>query len=97
MLADAKTLGDKGTDSGGKFDPDWNPAFKHGVHGVILITAESHNTMSETLRKIEKIFRVRAHNATLHEVLRIVGDVRPGDEKGHEQYVMTLIRRRPEC
>ena len=85
MLADAQSLGDKGTTSSGTFDPDWDPAFKNGVHGVILITGDCHPTVSETLREIEKIFSVRAPNALIHEVKRLVGDVRPGSEKGHEQ------------
>ena len=85
MLADAENLGDKGTTTGGKFDPDWEPALKRGVHGLILITGECHSTVTETLKDIEKIFNVRAPNAVIHEVLRVVGDVRPGAEAGHEQ------------
>ena len=85
MLADAESLGDKGTTSSGKFDPDWVPAFKQGVHGVILITGDCHPTVTETLQEIEKIFDVRTQNALINEVFRVVGDVRPGSEKGHEQ------------
>ncbi|OCH94868.1 peroxidase TAP [Obba rivulosa] len=86
MLADAQDLGDQGTTSGGTFTPNWIPAFKNPVHGVILISGDSHVTTAATLLEIEKIFAVGTSNATLHEVLRLVGDVRPGDEKGHEHF-----------
>ena len=91
MLAGAEALGDKGTTSAsGEFNPDWVPAFKHDIHGVILITGDSHKTVHGKLAQIEHIFHVRAHNALIHEVYRTVGDVRPGKEKGHEQFVPTL-------
>lgn len=91
MLAGAEALGDKGTKSpSGEFSPDWVPAFKHDIHGVILITGDSHKTVDEKLAQIENIFHVGAHNALIHEVYRTVGDVRPGKEKGHEQFVPTL-------
>ena len=85
MLADAKDLGDRGTASADT--PDWVPAFKQGVDGMILVSGESHPTVAETLADIERIFSVGAPSATIHEALRIVGDVRPGKEKGHEQFV----------
>ena len=88
MLKDSGNLGDKGTTSTtGSFNPDWIPAFKQDIHGLIMISADSHATVSSKLRDIQKIFRVGSHDATIHEVIRIVGDVRPGKEKGHEQLV----------
>lgn len=84
MLADAPTLGDPGTATSDS--PDWVPAFKQGVDGMILVSGESHQTVAETLAEIERIFFVGAHCATIHEALRIVGDVRPGKEKGHEHF-----------
>ena len=92
MLAGAAALGDKGTTSAsGEFIPNWVPAFKHDIHGVILITGDRHETVDRKLAQIEKIFYVGAHNALIHEVYRAVGDVRPGKEKGHEQFVPTLF------
>lgn len=85
MLKDAPDLGDPGT--GTADTPDWVPAFKNGVDGMILVSGESHFTVAEKLAEIERIFLVGAHSATIHEALRIVGDVRPGKEKGHEQFV----------
>ncbi|OBZ72595.1 Dye-decolorizing peroxidase msp1 [Grifola frondosa] len=86
QLADAQDLGDKGTPTSTGFVPDWIPAFKNPVHGVILISGDCHATVQATLIKVEQIFNVGAHNATLHEVLRLVGDVRPGAENGHEHF-----------
>lgn len=87
MLADAANLGDPGTtDSSGNFNPDWLPAFKKGIDGLILISGDSHASTHETMLKINKIFGVGRHNSTLHIVKEVVGDVRPGKESGHEQY-----------
>ena len=94
MLAGAAALGDPGTNSpSGTFSPNWIPAFKHDIHGVILIAGDSHKTVDEKLAQIESIFRVGAHHALIHEVYRTVGDVRPGKEKGHEQFVPILLFR----
>ena len=87
MLTDAiKNLGDPLTTATPK-SPDWVPAFKHGVDGMILVSGDCHATVAEKLAEIEKILFVGTPSATIHEALRIVGDVRPGNEKGHEQFV----------
>ena len=88
MLKDAKNLGDPGTANDDT--PDWIPAFKHGVDGMILVSGECRHTVAEKLAEVERIFLVGAPSATIHEAIRIVGDVRPGTEKGHEQYVSQL-------
>lgn len=67
--------------------PDWVDAFKQDVHFVILVSGESHPTVAEKLAEVEEIFHTGAQNASVHEIFRIVGDVRPGKEKGHEQCV----------
>ena len=88
MLAQAEALGDKGTKpASGTFDPDWLPAFKKEIHGLILVTGDCHQTVNTTMSEIKKIFSVGTPNAVIHEVLHLVGDVRPGKEKGHEQFV----------
>ena len=91
MLKDAPNLGDPGTATDDT--PDWVHAFKHGVDGMILVTGESRQTVAEKLAEVERIFLVGAHCATIHEAIRLVGDVRPGKEKGHEQYVIQLWLR----
>ena len=85
MLKDAKDLGDPGTATDDT--PDWVPAFKYGVDGMILVTGECRQTVAEKLAEVERIFLVGSHFATIHEATRLVGDVRPGNEKGHEQCV----------
>lgn len=88
MLAGAENLGDPGTKSStGVFTPDWIPAFKQTIHGVILVSGDSHETVAKQLEEIEDIFFFHTHEALIHEVIRISGDVRPGKEKGHEQCV----------
>ena len=88
QLASAENLNDRGTkSSNGKFDPTWEPAFKTVLHGVILITGNSQQTVQEVLSQIKKIFLVGQANATIRESLSLTGDVRPGAEKGHEQFV----------
>ncbi|CAD6591576.1 MAG: hypothetical protein ASARMPREDX12_006552 [Alectoria sarmentosa] len=84
MHEDAPNLGDPGTATSDS--PDWVPAFKHGVDGMVLVSGESHSTVAEKLAEIERTFFVGAPFATIHEALRIVGDVRPGKEKGHEHF-----------
>ena len=86
--ADAQKLGDPGT---AKEDtPDWVPAFINGVDGMILVSGECRQTVADKLAEIERIFLVGAPHATIHEAIRIIGDVRPGKEKGHEQFVSQL-------
>ncbi|MCJ1240810.1 hypothetical protein MMC14_008814 [Varicellaria rhodocarpa] len=86
MLADSKALGDNGTTSNGAFSPDWIPAFKQAIDGLILIAGDSHLTVIEKLAEVKLVFSVGAHNAAIHEVTRIIGDTRPGNEKGHEHF-----------
>lgn len=88
MLANAQSLGDKGaTSASGTFDPDWLPAFKKDIHGLLLVTGDSHETANEVMSQIKNMFSVGTPKAIVHEVLSLIGDVRPGKEKGHEQYV----------
>jgi hypothetical protein len=87
MLADAENLGDKGTKSSGTFDPAWIPEFKAVIHGLILVTGDNRTTTEESLEKIKTIFSVGKADASIHQVLRLVGDVRPGALAAHEQFV----------
>lgn len=89
QLADAQSLGDKGSvDASKTFVPaDWLDAFRHPVHGVIILSGPSHLSVKAMLRNVEQIFRVNSHHASIKIVLDVVGDVRPGKEKGHEQSV----------
>lgn len=88
MLKDAEFFKDPGTKlPSGEFSPDWLPAFKQDIHGMFLVSGNRHKTVDEKLEEVGKIFSMGAHDATIHELIRIVGDVRPGKQKGHEQFV----------
>ena len=87
MLKDATTLLGDPEIIATPHSPDWVPAFKNGVDGMILVSGESHGTVAKKLAEIESIFFVGAPSATMYEAIRIVGDLRPGKEKGHEQSV----------
>lgn len=88
MLAGAQNLGDRGIiTSQNKFSPSWDPAFKQEIHGVILFTGDSHETIHANLKQVKKIFLVGQSDAIIYQILSLTGDVRPGSEKGHEQFV----------
>ena len=87
MLGRAKNLGDPGTTTGTTFTPDWLPAFKKDIHGMILVSGDCHHTVAEVLKKIEYIFNLGSPESSIEEIIKIVGHVRPGKEKGHEQLV----------
>jgi len=61
--------------------PDWDPAFLQPLHGVILISGDSHATTDKKKAEIDLIFR-----QSIKEVTTIRGDVRPGAEDGHEHF-----------
>jgi hypothetical protein len=86
--ADAINLGDKGTGTDEtNFVPKWDPALLQDIHGVILVSGDSHLTVDNMLRQIKGIFGVGSPQASIKEVKSVVGDVRPGRLHGHEQYV----------
>ena len=88
MLKGANSLGDSGkAGPNNTFDPEWDPAFKKGVHGLITIAGDSNDTVLEQQANVEKIFHVGQTDASIQKTLRLVGNVRPGSEEGHEQSV----------
>lgn len=77
--ADAlENLGDP-TSADGK-TPDWDPHFLQDLHGVILISGDTHGTTDIKKAEIDLIF-----NSSIKEIITLRGDVRPGAEDGHEQ------------
>ena len=60
--------------------PAWDPRFLRDIHGVILISGDSHGTTDKEKADIEAIF-----GHSIKEIITIRGDVRPGAEDGHEQ------------
>jgi len=85
--ADAVNLGDKGTTTGDTFKPDWEPAFLEDIHAVIFVAGDSHSTVNKKLNQIKGIFGIGSATASIKDVTTIVGDVRPGNQSAHEQYV----------
>ncbi|KAF8879817.1 hypothetical protein BD779DRAFT_1446702 [Infundibulicybe gibba] len=85
---DAFNLGDDGKGSGNDFNPEWDPAFKQQIHGVILSTADSDETLKGTTAMVEETFHLRSHQvkSPITIVKSITGVVRPGNEKGHEHF-----------
>ena len=95
MLGRAKALGDLGVTNGATFTPNWLPAFKKDIHGMVLVSGDCHHTVAEELKKIESIFKLGKPEASIQEIIKIVGDVRPGKEKGHEQFVPPSMAMEP--
>lgn len=85
MQADAKDLGDNGADDAScNFHPDWDAAFLQEIHGVILVTGECRHTIHQKLEEVKSILGA-ADDPCIKEIKTLVGDVRPGDQRGHEQ------------
>ena len=60
--------------------PAWDSHFLKDIHGVILISGDSHGTTDKKKAEIEGIF-----GSSIKNIITIRGDVRPGDQDGHEQ------------
>ncbi|KAH0001952.1 hypothetical protein KCU78_g14625, partial [Aureobasidium melanogenum] len=86
MLADAQNLGDTGSTTASRFEPDWIPEFKKQMDGVILVAGDGHRTVDQQIQHINTIFSIGGSSASIDMVLKLSGDVRPGAESGHEQY-----------
>src|ERR1700761_898682 len=85
--ADAAALGDIiTTDASGKSVPAWDATFLQSLDGVILVTANDSVNLNARIADVTTIFK---QTITIVETFK--GKVRPGKEKGHEQYVITLI------
>lgn len=81
MLKDISTLKDQ-------LDK-WLLEFQREIHGLIVIAGDSQATVGQKLVEVKKIFGGK-QNSTIQAVKRIDGNVRPGMEAGHEQFVSSL-------
>ncbi|PVH96478.1 peroxidase TAP [Periconia macrospinosa] len=79
--ADAEGLGDEGTGTGSSYQPKWDADFLQEIHGVALITGDSHETVDEKLKSVKDLL-----SGSIKELHTITGDVRPDDQKGHEHF-----------
>jgi len=76
---DSINLGDPRSSDGKT--PAWDPQFLKTLHGVILISGDSHGTTDKKKAEIDLIFK-----SSITEVITLRGDVRPGAEDGHEHF-----------
>jgi len=76
---DSINLGDPRSSDG--TTPAWDPQFLQALHGVILISGDSHGTTDKKKAEIDLIF-----GSSITEVITLRGDVRPGAEDGHEHF-----------
>nr|WAW38289.1 DyP-type peroxidase [Chondrostereum purpureum] len=86
QFKDSFALGDKGEGTQDSFEPDWDPAFKEKLDGIILVAGESHLSVTKKLAEIKHIFGVGTHKPSINEIKSISGDVRPDEEAGHEHF-----------
>lgn len=81
QLVDAKDLGDT-------YSPDWIPSFQRQIHGVVIVAGDSQESVDKLLREATSILQLSPLHSTCHEIVRLQGTVRPGNQKGREQYVI---------
>nr|VWP00089.1 Cytochrome P450 monooxygenase AKT7 (EC (AK-toxin biosynthesis protein 7) [Ganoderma boninense] len=73
QLADSKSLGDPGSrGNDDTFTPDWISQFKDLIHGVIIISGDSHLSVDAIHATVSCIFSV-GFKPTLHEGLTLQG------------------------
>jgi len=65
-----------GTSASG-FEPDWIPAFKKEIHGVVLVTGDCQGSVHRQLAEIKKVFKIDTPAASIHSLIEIDGVVRP--------------------
>lgn len=87
QLADASKhftddgLSDPGIVTGSKTDPAWEPVFKQTIHGCLLITGESLQTVRERQDELDRILL-----DTIKTIAKVDGAVRPGSDHGREHF-----------
>lgn len=72
QLHDSQALGDTAKTEDGPFVPDWEPAYLQRIDGVVLVTAESDDTLKQRVRDIEQ-----ALGDSICIVHRLHGKTRP--------------------
>ncbi|KID84585.1 DyP [Metarhizium guizhouense ARSEF 977] len=85
MRAGAEALGNRPSTKSRGHQPDWDAMFLQEIHGLILITGERRFTINQEL-KIVKDILCAGGTPSVKEIATIIGDVRPGDQSGHEHF-----------
>ncbi|KAI0070456.1 Dyp-type peroxidase [Panus rudis PR-1116 ss-1] len=81
--ADAQNLGDKGTTGTTGFLPAWDAPFLQPIDGLIIVAGDSQLSIDAKLVQAKLTL---GFGLITKEVFSITGNVRPGDEKGHEHF-----------
>jgi hypothetical protein len=81
QLLDAQSLGDSGTETHGRWSPNWDSEFKGVIHGVFSVTARSKKKMEakDLIDKLDQAFVPNRHRASLKKILLFRGSLRPGN------------------
>jgi hypothetical protein len=77
---DSELLGDKGQGTGDSFVPAWDAGFKQQIDGLLIFSAECRPNLQLRREQVDKIL-----HGSYHVVEALFCNVRPGDQKGHEQ------------
>ena len=103
MFSGAKDLGDP-IEPGSQFTPKWDKNWIPGaivkdatgkdvivkdIHGLIMVTGDNPNRVENRLNEIKD------HFSSASSVHQLEGNIRPGDQKGHEQSVKSSIAQGP--
>jgi hypothetical protein len=67
-------------------DPKWIQPWKDGVDFMVDIAGDSWERVARLWHEVEEIFGIHTHKASAEVVIKIKGNVRPGDENGHEHF-----------
>lgn len=65
--------------------PKWDKEFLERIDGVILVAGESDKTTKKKIKEVLKVFGRDGKKSSIDIVRSMDGNVRPGDQDGHEQ------------
>lgn len=65
--------------------PKWDKEFLERIDGVILVAGDSQNTTQKKVKEVIQVFGRSEKKSSIDIVRSMDGQVRPGDEQGHEQ------------
>ncbi|KAJ3566218.1 hypothetical protein NP233_g7137 [Leucocoprinus birnbaumii] len=83
-IADAPSLNDPLLPS--TQTPDWEQEFLNGIDGLLLVAGSDHDSVQKKIAQIQKVFPADPNHSSITIVKTITGDVRPGDQSGHEHF-----------
>ncbi|KAF9039277.1 peroxidase TAP [Panaeolus papilionaceus] len=68
-------------------EPDWiEPFLNDEIHGLFIISGDSHESIEKKTKEVEEIFRVPTSEGSLRKVTTVRGDVRPDELHAHEHF-----------